>query len=260
MSETTNKDQPFRYFVELSFDGTSFVGWQVQPKGRTVQGELIKALSTFFREEVYVVGAGRTDAGVHASHMVAHFDISYEIESPSDVIYKLNRFLSRDISISKVHRVKPDSHSRFDAVERSYVYRIARTKDPFTVGFVWHFERPLDLQRMNEAASKLLEYSDFASFCKADADVKTTLCDVRSAYWEQVGHEWVFHISADRFLRNMVRAIVGTLVAVGEKKLSVAEFIEIIESKDRTKAGSSAPAEGLYLSEVSYSEDIHWKE
>lgn len=259
MSEATNKDQPFRYFIDLSYDGTRFLGWQVQPKGRTVQGELIERLSTFFREDVYVVGAGRTDAGVHASHMTAHFDLSTEIDSPSDVAYKLNRFLDTDIAIKRIYRVGTEAHSRFDAVERGYVYRLSRVKNPFSVGYAWSFERPLDLNAMNEAASTLLEYRDFAAFCKADADVKTTLCDVREARWEQLGDEWVFHIKADRFLRNMVRAIVGTLIAVGEGKVTVEEFKEIIESEDRKKAGSSAPGEGLYLSEVAYPSDIEWK-
>lgn len=259
MTETTNKDQPFRYFVDLSYDGRKFVGWQVQPKGRTVQGDLIERFSTFFREEVYVVGAGRTDAGVHALHMTAHFNLSEEIEAPADVVYKMNRFLDTDIGLKRIYRVGSQAHSRFDATERGYVYRMSRHKNPFAEGFSWHFERPLDMAKMNMAASMLLEYSDFACFCKADADVKTTLCDVREARWEQVGEEWVFHIKADRFLRNMVRAIVGTLVNVGEGKTSLEEFRKIIESGDRKNAGSSAPAEGLYLSEVAYPSDIEWK-
>lgn len=260
MSETTNKDQPYRYFIDLSYDGGNFLGWQVQPKGRTVQGELIERLSTFFRDEIYVVGAGRTDAGVHASHMTAHFDLSSEIKSTKDAVYKLNRFLDADIGLKRIYRVRKEAHSRFDAIERGYVYRLSRVKNPFSVGYAWQFERQLDFAKMNEAASTLLEYSDFAAFCKADTDVKTTLCDVREARWEQLGHEWVFHIKADRFLRNMVRAIVGTLVAVGEGKISVEEFRKIIESENRRNAGSSAPGEGLYLSEVAYPSDIEWKE
>ncbi|NVK26905.1 MAG: tRNA pseudouridine(38-40) synthase TruA [Flavobacteriia bacterium] len=256
MSETTNKPKAHRYFVELSFDGTNFKGWQVQPKDRTVQGELIEVFSTFFREEVYVVGAGRTDTGVHASHMVAHFELDSEIESTEDAVYKLNRFLTSEIALKRIFKVNNEAHTRFSATERAYVYRIARVKNPFSVGQAWTFQRELNFAAMKEAAAMLLEYSDFACFCKADTDVKTTLCDVRAAYWEQLGDEWVFHIRADRFLRNMVRAIVGTLVEVGEGKHSLKQFKEILESGNRNDAGVSAPAEGLYLSEVIYPDSI----
>lgn len=256
MSETTNKPQTHRYFVELSFDGTNFHGWQVQPNARSVQGELIEKLSLFFREEIYVIGAGRTDTGVHATHMVAHFETTSKIEKTDDAVYKLNRFLSEEIALSKLYEVVPDAHARFSAMERSYLYRINREKNPFAVGQAWNFQRKLDMQLMNQAASMLLEHSDFACFCKADADVNTTLCDVRSAYWEVMGNEWHFHISADRFLRNMVRAIVGTLVEVGEGKLSLRDFEEILNSGERSEAGASAPGHGLYLSKVAYPSGI----
>lgn len=256
MDEATNNPISHRYFIDLSYDGSKYCGWQVQPKEKTVQGELIRVLSIFFREEVYVIGAGRTDTGVHASHMVAHFELSTPIESPNDAVYKLNRFLDESIALFRIYEVKSDAHARFSAVERAYTYRMARVKNPFTVGRTWHFERELDYDKMNQAASMLLEYSDFAAFCKADTDVKTTICDVREAYWERLGDEWLFHIRADRFLRNMVRAVVGTLVEVGEGKHTLEEFVKIVESGERSSAGSSAPAEGLYLSEVSYPQDI----
>lgn len=242
--------------MELSFDGTGFHGWQVQPDSRSVQGELNEKLSTFFRDEVYVIGAGRTDTGVHALHMVAHFDLTTGIDSPEDVVYKLNRFIGDEIAVHSLYRVRENAHARFDATERSYLYRMARGKNPFSVGQAWQYFRPLDFNRMNEAASLLTEHRDFACFCKADAEVKTTLCDVRRAYWEQVGDEWVFHIHADRFLRNMVRAIVGTLVEVGEGKCSINDFKEILNSGNRSCAGASAPGHGLYLSGVSYPSDI----
>lgn len=256
MSETTNKPNSKRYFVELSFDGTAFHGWQVQPGSRTVQGELIDKFSKFFREEVYVIGAGRTDTGVHATFMVAHFELDNEIESISDTLYKLNRFLPEDVALIDLYRVNEEAHARFSATERGYIYRIARKKSPFSPLFAWQFLRPLDVAKMNEAASKLLEYSDFACFCKADSDVNTTICDVRGAYWEQDGDEMVFHIQANRFLRNMVRAIVGTLVEVGEGKVTLEEFESILKSGSRSEAGPSAPGHGLYLSKVSYPDKI----
>ncbi len=256
MTESTNKAKNHRYFLDLSFDGTDFLGWQVQPKGRTVQGLLIEKLSAFFREEVYVIGAGRTDTGVHASQMIAHFDLDASIENPDDVVYKLNRFLPHDVAIRELYQVNVETHARFSAEERAYTYRMNRLKDPFEVNKSWWFGRPLNFEAMNECANLLLQYSDFACFCKADTDVKTTLCEIRAARWEQEGPQWVFHIRADRFLRNMVRAIVGTLVEVGEGKHSVEDFKKIIESGSRSNAGASAPAGGLYLSEVRYPEGI----
>lgn len=256
MSETTNKPTAHRYFVELSYDGTAFHGWQVQPNARSVQGELIDAFSTFFREEVYVVGAGRTDTGVHASHMVAHFELNNPIESPEDAVYKLNRFLSEEIALQEIYEVKAEAHARFSATERAYEYVLSRVKNPFATKYAWQFQRELNFTQMNQAASLLLEHNDFACFCKADSDVNTTLCDVRTAHWERDGDTWIFHIAADRFLRNMVRAIVGTLVEVGEGKHTIEEFKSILESGSRSKAGSSAPAGGLFLSKVSYPSDI----
>lgn len=260
MSESTNKQASHRYFIDLSFDGTKFLGWQVQPKGRTVQGLLIDTLSTFFREEVYVIGAGRTDTGVHASQMIAHFDVSKELIDLDDIVYKLNRFLPEDVAIRSIFPVHSEAHARFSATERAYTYRLTRIKNPFTVGYAWWYGRELNWDDMVRCSTMLLEYTDFACFCKADADVKTTLCDIREARWEQVGDEWVFHIRADRFLRNMVRAIVGTLVEVGEGKHTIEDFRKILISGSRKEAGASAPGEGLYLSEVIYPADITIKQ
>lgn len=260
MSETTNKPNSYRYFVELSFDGGVFNGWQIQPNAPSVQGELNRVFSMFFRSQVLVTGAGRTDTGVHATQMFAHFDLTEPIDALEDVIYKLNRFLGSEIAIADMFPVDPEAHARFSAIERGYTYRISQIKNPFTVNRAWGYYRELNVDLMNQAAQMLLNHRDFACFCKSDTDVKTTLCDVREANWQRIEGELVFTIKADRFLRNMVRAIVGTLVEVGEGKHSLSDFQEILDSKSRSSAGTSAPAHGLYLSSVSYSNDIRIKE
>lgn len=216
----------------------------------------MKALSTFLRQEVEVIGAGRTDAGVHASLMVAHFDFE-EILDPVTVTDKLNRLLPPDISIYKVCLVKPDAHARFDAAARTYKYYVTMNKYPFNRQYRWRLYHELDYQRMNEAAQTLFEYVDFTSFSKLHTDAKTNICHVTHAQWTQAEDAtWVFTIRADRFLRNMVRAVVGTLVEVGRGKLSVEDFRRIIEQQDRCKAGTSAPGQALFLVNVEYPEDI----
>lgn len=246
----------FRYFIYLSFDGTNYHGWQIQPNGASVQETLMKALSTFLRREIEVVGAGRTDAGVHARLMVAHFDFDTELDGEV-VTDKLNRLLPPDIAVYGVRRVKPEAHARFDATSRTYKYYIHTRKDPFCRGYSWRIFQPLDFERMNEAAQTLFDYTDFTSFSKLHTDVKTNNCRIMLARWEQMGDgEWVFTIRADRFLRNMVRAVVGTLVEVGRGKLTVDGFRRVIEEKNRCSAGTSVPGHALYLTDVSYPDDL----
>lgn len=245
-----------RFFVYLAYDGTRYHGWQVQPNGISVQECLGKALSTVLRQETEVVGAGRTDAGVHAALMVAHFDFEGELDSVW-LADKLNRMLPSDISVFSVREVRPDAHARFDALSRTYKYYVTTVKSPF--GRMYRcrlYSRP-DFERMNRAAKTLLEYTDFTSFSKLHTDVKTNNCRVVQAVWEQAGpDEWVFTIQADRFLRNMVRAVVGTLFEVGRGKLSEEGFRRVIEQKDRRAAGSSAPGQGLFLADIRYPEEI----
>ena len=244
-----------RYFIYMTFDGTRYHGWQVQPNGISVQEVLEKALSTLLRKKTEVVGAGRTDAGVHAMMMVAHFDEERELDC-SQLHYKLNRLLPRDVAVNDVREVSPQLHARFSAVRRTYHYYIHCRKLPFCQGQSAELHYPLDFGKMNEAAKVLLATSDFASFCKSNHDAKTTLCDVVEAHWDCVGDSrWCFTISANRFLRNMVRAVVGTLLDVGRGKCSLEEFRQIVASGKRTEAGESVPACGLYLWDVQYPRD-----
>ena len=249
-----------RYFIYLGYDGTRYHGWQIQPNGISVQQTLMEALATFLRKEVEVTGAGRTDAGVHARLMVAHFDWQTELNTQA-VAEKLNRILPQDICIYKVCKVKPDAHARFDATYRTYRYYVTTCKNPFNRQFAYRITgKPLDFDAMNEAAKTLFDYTDFTSFSKLHTDVKTNNCRIMQARWEQTSEtEWVFVIQADRFLRNMVRAIVGTLIEVGRGKLSIEGFRQVIEQKDRGKAGTSAPGHALFLEDVGYPEDIELK-
>ena len=241
-----------RYFIYLAYDGTNYHGWQIQPNGSSVQECLMKALATFLRREVAVIGAGRTDAGVHASLMVAHFDNEEELDTLI-VTDKLNRLLPPDISVFKVCRVKKDAHARFDATARTYKYYVTTTKYPFNRQYRCRVYGTLDFELMNRAAATLFDYSDFTSFSKLHTDVKTNLCRIMHAEWTQEDDTtWVFTIQADRFLRNMVRAIVGTLLEVGRGKLTVEGFRQIIEQQDRCKAGTSAPGNALFLVSVEY--------
>lgn len=245
-----------RYFIYLSYDGTRYHGWQIQPNGTSVQEELMKALATFMRREVEVIGAGRTDAGVHAALMVAHFDAETTLDT-TWVTEKLNRLLPPDIAVHQVRAVSPEAHARFSATARTYKYYVTTRKDPFRRAYAYRLQSPLDYKRMNEAAQTLFDYSDFTSFSKLHTDVKTNLCRILHARWTQENEStWVFTIQADRFLRNMVRAIVGTLIEVGRGKLTVQGFRRIIEQEDRGKAGSSVPGEALFLVGVDYPDEL----
>ena len=246
----------YRYFIYLSYDGTNYHGWQIQPNGISVQEVLMKALSTFLRKPIEVVGAGRTDAGVHARLMVAHFDFDTELDCAT-VVDKLNRLLPPDVAVHRVRKVKSDAHARFDATYRTYKYYITTCKDPFSRAFSWRIFQTLDFEKMNEAAQTLFDYIDFTSFSKLHTDVKTNNCKMMYARWEQIGeHNWVFTIQADRFLRNMVRAVVGTLVEVGKGKLTVEGFRKVIEEKNRCSAGTSVPGNALFLVDVGYPEEL----
>lgn len=246
----------FRYFIYFSYDGAAYHGWQVQPNAVTVQQVLEEALAKLVRQPVPLVGAGRTDAGVNAACMVAHGDFPAEVDC-AQLVYKLNKILPPDIAVSDVRRVKDDAHARFDALLRRYNYRIVTAKSPFVRRYACRVMPGLDFEAMNRAAELLYEYKDFTSFSKLHTDVKTNNCKVTHAVWRRVGeHEWVFEIEADRFLRNMVRAIVGTLLLVGRGKMDVNGFRAVIENKARGEAGDSAPGEALFLVNVEYPNDI----
>lgn len=245
-----------RYFLYLTYNGTRYHGWQIQPNGITVQECVEKALSLLLRQETQIVGAGRTDAGVHARLMVAHFDTEEALSDLQGWVEKINRILPRDISVYKIVPVRSDAHSRFDALSRTYRYYMIDHKDPFLGMYAWRYHGKLDFEKMNEAASCLFRYTDFTSFSKLHTDVKTNNCLIKQAIWKREDDLWVFEIKADRFLRNMVRAIVGTLYDVGRGKLSVEGFCRIIEDKDRSKAGTSVPGNALFLIDVEYPKDI----
>ena len=246
-----------RYFIYLAYDGANYHGWQIQPNGISVQECLMKALATFLRREIEVIGAGRTDAGVHATLMVAHFDFEGDDLDVELVADKLNRLLPPDISVYQVRRVKSDAHARFDATARTYKYYITTSKNPFNRQYRCRIHGNLDFKRMNEAAQELFGYSDFTSFSKLHTDVRTNICRITMAEWTQVDEvTWVFTIRADRFLRNMVRAIVGTLLEVGRGKMTVQDFKQVIELQDRGKAGASAPGQALFLVNVEYPENL----
>ena len=247
----------YRYFIFLSYDGENYHGWQVQPNGSSVQETLTRALRTFLRDEnLEITGAGRTDAGVHARRMAAHFDFERELDCKA-VVDKLNRLLPPDIAVYDVKRVKEDAHARFDATFRMYKYYVTTRKDPFSRRYACRIFQPLDVKKMNEAAQCLFDYIDFTSFSKLHTDVKTNNCRIMLAHWDVMPDgELVFTIKADRFLRNMVRAIVGTLIEVGKGKLTVDGFRKVIEAKNRCNAGTSVPGNALFLEDVGYPEDI----
>ena len=244
-----------RYFIYLSYDGARYHGWQIQPNGISVQEVLNKALSTLLREPIEVTGAGRTDAGVNASLMVAHFDCQQATDN-GQLTYRLNKLLPPDIVIHKIQQVKDDAHARFSATSRTHHYYIITEKSPFEP-YAYRFPQPLDFDKMNEAAKTLFDYIDFTSFSKLHTDVKTNNCHIITARWEQLSPiKWQFTITADRFLRNMVRAIVGTLLDVGRGVLTIEQFREIIEKKDRCSAGTSVPGNALFLADITYPEDV----
>jgi tRNA pseudouridine38-40 synthase len=246
-----------RYFIELAYRGTRFHGWQIQPNALTVQEELNKALSILTRENVNVVGAGRTDTGVHASFFVAHFDVERKLENPEQLGYKLNAFLPDDIRIDRLFEVDTDAHARFSAISRTYHYYISHRKELFNHEFTHLITFKPDVVLMNEAAKLLYDYTDFTSFSKLHTDVKTNNCKVMQAFWQEKNGLLVFEIKADRFLRNMVRAIVGTLLEVGKGKLTLDQFNEVIDLRDRSRAGMSVSAKGLFLSHIEYHKNIN---
>jgi tRNA pseudouridine38-40 synthase len=247
--------QQLRYFLELAYNGKNYFGYQIQPNQISVQEVIEDRLSKILRKQISIVAAGRTDTGVHAKKMFVHFD--YEEELTAEIIKKLNSFLPKDIAVYNLFLMDEEAHARFDATSRSYNYFISPFKDPFSYESAWIFNRELNVDKMNEAAKLLIKQGDFGSFAKLHTDVKTNICDVREAFWRKnENNQFVFQITADRFLRNMVRAIVGTLVEVGLGKISIQEFNDIIEQKNRSSAGASAPAHGLYLVDVQYSKEL----
>ncbi len=241
-----------RYFIYLSYDGTAYHGWQIQPNGDSVQERLQQGLSTLLRRDTTVVGAGRTDTGVHARMMVAHFDVESELDTVQ-LTYRLNKILPKDISVQKVCKVDNEMHARFSATTRTYHYYLHTNKNPFLRHYSCELHYPLNFENMNRAAAHLLDYEDFGAFCKSHSDVKTTLCHVTEASWIKIDeHSWYFRITANRFLRNMVRAVVGTLIEVGRGRMSVDEFCRVVEGKKRTDAGESMPGNALFLEYVGY--------
>lgn len=242
---------PMRYFIEFAYNGKNYCGWQSQPHSPSVQETLNKALSTLLRTEIDVTGAGRTDTGVHARQMYAHFDHT-EIADTTALVQRLNSFLPKDIVVFRFIPLHDDAHARFDATARTYEYHIHTFKDAFVHEGSWYHFHPLDIERMNQAAKVLFNHIDFKCFSKTHTDVKTFNCKVTEAYWKHDGTRLVFTVKADRFLRNMVRAIVGTLVNVGLGKMTVEDFNAVIESRNRSNAGASVPAHGLYLTKVEY--------
>jgi tRNA pseudouridine38-40 synthase len=242
-----------RYFIKLAYNGANYHGWQIQDNASTVQQELNDKISLMLNEKVNLVGCGRTDTGVHAREFYAHFDLPDTYGKVDEMLaFRLNAFLPEDIVIYEVFQVPSDFHARFDARSRTYKYYISREKDPFRSGLTYYYHAPLNIQKMNEAVSFLFQYEDFTSFSKLHTQTKTNNCRIMEAGWEEKDEMFVFTIKADRFLRNMVRAVVGTLLEIGKGKLEVGDMKRIIEAKDRSQAGFSVPAQGLFLEKIEY--------
>lgn len=244
-----------RFFIELSYNGKAYHGWQNQPNAISVQEVLEKALSTLLKEKIDIVGAGRTDTGVHAKQMFAHFNTTKAF-SLEKLIYKLNSFLPKDIAVQDIFKVNDETHARFDVISREYKYRISLYKNVFSFNNSYYFKQELDVNKMNEAAKVLFEYEDFKCFSKSNTDVKTYNCKIMKAEWTLEDNELFFTIKADRFLRNMVRAIVGTMINIGIGKINVEQLHNIIKSKDRSKAGASVSGYALYLTKIEYPKNI----
>ena len=247
-----------RYFVQLSYDGSDFHGWQIQRNAFTVQAVLNAAFSAYFREKIETVGAGRTDTGVHASFFVVHFDCSCDNIDENETLhlYKLNSILPQSIVLKGIKKMHDSANARFDAISRTYCYYTHRKKNPFLNAYSVFLVGNIDVELMNEAASILFNYTDFTSFSKLHTDTKTNNCNISEAFWYTCDEQLVFKITANRFLRNMVRAIVGTLLDVGRKRITIDYFCKIIEQKDRCCAGKSAAAKGLFLTDIQYPYDI----
>jgi tRNA pseudouridine38-40 synthase len=241
-----------RYFLELAYDGTDYHGWQIQPNARTVQEVLDKCLSTILRQPIETVGSGRTDTGVHAARQFAHFDLAHALPDNDGLCYRLNRLLPPDISAIKLYPVGQAAHARFDAVARTYEYRITQVKNPFLQRYAHYLNRPVDINLLNEAAALLLTVEDFTTFSKVKGDTLHYRCQMQAAYWEQTEHGLCFIIRANRFLRGMVRLVVGTLLDVGAGKISPAAFKNLLVAQDRRQASGAAPAAGLFLTQVTY--------
>ena len=249
-----------RYFIQLNYKGTHYHGWQIQPNAISIQEILNKAFSTILREDIEITGAGRTDTGVHALNYIAHFDsVVQNLHTDDKFLFKINGFLPKDISIIDIIHVSNEAHARFDATTRTYHYYIHQVKDPFLLETSYFMSQTLDIELMNQASKRLFEFEDFTSFSKLHTDVKTNNCKVIKAFWEVDAYKLKFTISADRFLRNMVRAIVGTLLEVGKKKITIDDFIAIIKNKNRSDAGISVPAQGLFLTKITYPDNIYKK-
>jgi tRNA pseudouridine38-40 synthase len=246
-----------RFFLEFSYAGTSYHGWQRQPNAISIQEVMEDALGVLLKVPTPLTAAGRTDTGVHAKQMFAHFDAAIVSAELEQLLFRLNQFLPNDIAVKQILAVKPDAHARFDARSRTYEYHIATSKSPFLQGLSYSYYHALDVEIMNIAAAILLTYEDFECFSKTHTDVKTFLCDITHAVWEKKETELVFTITANRFLRNMVRAIVGTLIEIGGGKKKIEEMHTVIESKNRSLAGYSVPAEGLYLTQIEYPNAIY---
>ncbi|MBL7943937.1 MAG: tRNA pseudouridine(38-40) synthase TruA [Flavobacteriales bacterium] len=242
-----------RYFLHISYDGTNYSGWQLQPNGNTVQAEVESALRKLLKQKTVVTtGCGRTDAGVHARNFFLHFDATQEIEDIPTLFFRLNQLLPWDIGVNGIVRVADRAHARFDATERTYEYHVHQRRDPFIHTYSKYFPFPLDVEKMKEAAAMLVNYSDFASFQRTGGGQRTSICHLKRAEWQQNGHRLVFTITADRFLRNMVRAIVGTHFDIGRGRMTLNEYVEAIEGKNRTLAGDSIAPQGLHLVDIKY--------
>tara|TARA_A200000113_G_scaffold56561_1_gene47735 strand:+ start:3524 stop:4282 length:759 start_codon:yes stop_codon:yes gene_type:complete len=239
-----------RYFVFFAYNGAGYHGWQSQPNALTVQQEMEQAFEKLLQEPIALTAAGRTDAGVHASFMVAHFDTSNSL--PENLCFLLNQYLSDAISIDRIQNVSDSAHARFDALSRTYQYTISSVKNPFRYPYQYYIKGSLDLAQMNASAALLLEYEDFECFSKVNTDVKTFMCQIEKAHWESLENQYIFTIKANRFLRNMVRAIVGTLIEIGQGKRTLDSLHKTLRSKDRSQAGYSVPAHALFLTDIEY--------
>ena len=245
-----------RYFIYFSFNGKHYHGWQKQKNSLTVQEKIEESLSVLLKDKIFVTGAGRTDAGVHAKQMVAHFDFNEHFENSNKLVFKLNQFLSNDISVKSLKSVKNNAHARFDAISRTYEYHISRDKDVFSEEYSYHLNYSLNKKKINEAIKIIINNKNFKCFTKSKTNVTNYICNIIDSKWMEFDKKYVFKITANRFLRNMVRSIVGTLIDVGLEKTSIDDFIEIIMSKNRSMAGYSVPAKGLFLTKISYPEEI----
>lgn len=244
-----------RFLLQLSYNGTSFHGWQRQNNAPSIQQEIEEKLTTIFQQNTAIVGCGRTDTGVHASQYFAHFETEIEFDT-STLLHKLNSMLPQGVAAQGVSAITNNGHARFSATKRSYEYHITKVKNPFAADLAYKCNLQLDLNRMNKACAMMLGEKDFGCFCKANADNHTNICNVSEAKWIETDTMFIFSISANRFLRNMVRAIVGTMLEIGQKKMSLEGFQTVLDSKDRTFAGPSVPPHGLYLTVVDYPSEI----